>query len=122
MNDQNSFVEQEIRTVQEIFDTDDGSHTTSVEDAEFVVLDRTTGSKVVLRRKSKLRTADGSIVGITEAIVCRSCRAFVRHDASTRCNHRRATTCVSCAGILQECKASQRAQWWPRFWTWLCSV
>ena len=39
-----------------------------------------------------------------------------------RCNHCRATTCVSCAGILQECKACQRAQWWPRFWTWLCSV
>jgi hypothetical protein len=122
VNDQNSFVEQEARTVQEIFDVADGTTTTATTDAELVLLDRATGSKLFLHRIPQLRTADGVTTKITDALICRSCNTFISHYASTRCTHCRATTCVSCAGTLQECKACQKAQWWPRFWTWLCSA
>jgi len=122
VSDQNSFVEQEARTVQEIFDAADGTSTSSIEEVELVLLDRDSGSKRFLHRKNKIRTADGSVVPITDAFVCRSCKALISHDATVRCTHCRATTCVSCAGPLRECTACQKALWWPRFWAWLCSA
>ena len=122
MNDQNSFVQQETRTVQVIFDTADGTTTTATTDEELVLLDRETGSKLFLHRIPHVRTGDGTVTKITDTLFCRSCNTTISHHASTRCTHCRATTCVSCAGQLHECKACQNAQWWPRFWVWLCSV
>ena len=122
MPDPTSVLEQESRTVQEIFDAADGTITASTTDAELVLLDPTTGRKLFLRRNAKIRTADGTIAPITETLVCRSCNAIISTHASTRCTHCRAITCVSCGGQLQECKDCKHAQWWPRFWLWLCSA
>ncbi len=122
MSDPNSFVEQESRTVQEIFDFANRTTLSATSDAELVLLDRATGSKLFLHRIPQVRTADGVLCKMTDVLVCRSCDAMISQRACVRCTHCRATTCVSCAGHLQECTACQRAQWWPRFWTWLCSV
>ena len=122
MPDPTSVLEQESRTVQEILDAADGNITTSVTDAELVLVNRATGSKLFLRRNSKIRTADGIIASITDTFLCRSCSAVISRQARTRCAHCCAVTCVSCAGPLQECKACAAAKWWPRFWVWLCSA
>ncbi len=122
MDDQNSVLEQEARTVQEILDAADGSTTSSVTDAELVLLDRASGNKLFLHRIMNVRTADGIVSKITDTLICRSCNAIISHQASVRCPPCRATPCVGCAGQLQECKACKDAEWWPRFWMWLCSV
>ena len=122
MPDPTSVLEQESRTVQEILDAADGDITTSVTDAELVLVNRATGSKLFLRRNSKIRTADGTVAAITDTLTCRSCKSIISHQASTRCTHCRAITCISCGGQLQECKACSAARWWPRFWMWLCSA
>ena len=122
MNDNNNFVEQEAITIQEIFDVATGETLRATSDAELVLLDPATGAKRFLHRIPQLRTADGIITNITDSLVCRSCNTIISQQASVRCTRCRATTCVSCAGPLQECTACQKQLWWPRFWQWLCSV
>ena len=83
MPDPTSVLEQESRTVQEILDAADGDITTSVTDAELVLVNRATGSKLFLRRNSKIRTADGTVAAITDTLTCRSCKSIISHQAST---------------------------------------